>query len=342
MRILDVRHEQTAVFAAEAVGKLTRVPGLAVLTAGPGVTNGVSADHPGAVQRLAAGRRRRPGPGEPLGHGQPAGAGPPAAARAGRRSPRAPCTRSREIAGAVDEAFTLAGSSHRGPTFLDVPMDQFFDQATVERPAVRPRAAAGAGPGRPRAGRRAARRGVAAGAGARHRRVGGRRRGGGAAARRGDRRPGRSPTAWAAAWSPAATRCWSPRPASTALGTSRPGRGGRHAAGLPARLRRLRRQGRRHPGAGRAPRRLPRPGLAARRAGGLRVRRPDLGARRRAGRPGARSRAGRTGRRGSATCRTPSPRPSQRDASCCAPRPTRSTRPGSTASWSPGWPTTRW
>src|SRR3954451_7343057 len=43
MRIIDVRHEQTAAFAAEAMGKLTRVPGLAVLTAGPGVTNGVSA-----------------------------------------------------------------------------------------------------------------------------------------------------------------------------------------------------------------------------------------------------------------------------------------------------------
>src|SRR5690242_19341848 len=43
MRILDVRHERTAAFAAEATGKLTRVPGLAVLTAGPGVTNGVSA-----------------------------------------------------------------------------------------------------------------------------------------------------------------------------------------------------------------------------------------------------------------------------------------------------------
>src|ERR671911_1334224 len=42
MRLLDVRHEQTAAFAAEATGKLTRVPGLAVLTAGPGVTNGVS------------------------------------------------------------------------------------------------------------------------------------------------------------------------------------------------------------------------------------------------------------------------------------------------------------
>src|ERR1044071_116984 len=43
MRILDVRHEQTAVFAAEATARLTRVPGLAVLTAGPGVTNGISA-----------------------------------------------------------------------------------------------------------------------------------------------------------------------------------------------------------------------------------------------------------------------------------------------------------
>src|SRR6188472_509041 len=43
VRLLDVRHEQTAVFAAEALGKLTRVPGLAVLTAGPGVTNGISA-----------------------------------------------------------------------------------------------------------------------------------------------------------------------------------------------------------------------------------------------------------------------------------------------------------
>ncbi len=35
--IIDVRHEPSAVFAAEAMGKLTRTPGLAVLTAGPGV-----------------------------------------------------------------------------------------------------------------------------------------------------------------------------------------------------------------------------------------------------------------------------------------------------------------
>src|SRR5258706_13917831 len=41
--IYDTRHEQTATFAAEATTKLLRKPGVAVLTAGPGVTNGVSA-----------------------------------------------------------------------------------------------------------------------------------------------------------------------------------------------------------------------------------------------------------------------------------------------------------
>jgi len=43
VRIVDVRHEQTATFAAEGMAKLTRRPGVAVLTAGPGVTNGISA-----------------------------------------------------------------------------------------------------------------------------------------------------------------------------------------------------------------------------------------------------------------------------------------------------------
>ena len=44
MRLIDVRHEQTAVFAAEAMGKLTRTPGFAAVTAGPGVTNAVRSE----------------------------------------------------------------------------------------------------------------------------------------------------------------------------------------------------------------------------------------------------------------------------------------------------------
>lgn len=43
IRLVDTRHEQTAGFAAEGLAKVTRRPGVAALTAGPGVTNGVSA-----------------------------------------------------------------------------------------------------------------------------------------------------------------------------------------------------------------------------------------------------------------------------------------------------------
>ncbi len=133
MRLLDVRHEQTAVFAAEAMGKLTRVPGLAVLTAGPGVTNGVSAitqaQFSGSPLVVVGGRApaNRWGMGslQELDH-------PPLLAPVTKLSRTV--HRVGEIAGSVDEAFRVAGSSHRGPAFLDVPMDQFFDQAPFETP----------------------------------------------------------------------------------------------------------------------------------------------------------------------------------------------------------------
>src|SRR5207248_5284622 len=41
--LIDVRHEQTAAFAAEGWSKITRTVGVCALTAGPGVTNGMSA-----------------------------------------------------------------------------------------------------------------------------------------------------------------------------------------------------------------------------------------------------------------------------------------------------------
>ncbi|MCA1689142.1 MAG: hypothetical protein LC720_01430, partial [Actinobacteria bacterium] len=43
IELVDVRHEATAGFAAEGWAKATRTPGVAALTAGPGVTNGISA-----------------------------------------------------------------------------------------------------------------------------------------------------------------------------------------------------------------------------------------------------------------------------------------------------------
>lgn len=41
--IFDTRHEQAAVFMAEAWGRLTRKPGIALVTAGPGFTNAITA-----------------------------------------------------------------------------------------------------------------------------------------------------------------------------------------------------------------------------------------------------------------------------------------------------------
>lgn len=43
IRVIDVRHEVTTVFAADAVARLTGVPGVAIVTAGPGVTNTITA-----------------------------------------------------------------------------------------------------------------------------------------------------------------------------------------------------------------------------------------------------------------------------------------------------------
>ncbi|MDT0200960.1 acetolactate synthase [Nocardioides sp. AE5] len=133
MRIVDVRHEQTAAFAAEATGKLTRTPGLAVLTAGPGVTNGVSAiaqaQFAGSPMVVVGGRapQNRWGTGSLQELDQPPILAP--VAKLARTLPTAA-----DVAPGLDEAFTVAGSSHRGPVFVDVPMDEFFNAAEVPWP----------------------------------------------------------------------------------------------------------------------------------------------------------------------------------------------------------------
>src|ERR1044071_2322469 len=43
IRVIDTRHEANAVFAADAVSRLTGIPGVAAVTAGPGVTNSITA-----------------------------------------------------------------------------------------------------------------------------------------------------------------------------------------------------------------------------------------------------------------------------------------------------------
>jgi acetolactate synthase I/II/III large subunit len=146
MRIVDVRHEQTAVFAAEATARLTRSPGLAVLTAGPGVTNGVSAvttaHFNGTPLVVLAGRapdgRWGSGSLQELDH-------PPLLAPVTKRAWTA--HHPDQVRPAVHEAFVLASARHRGPVFLDASLEALFGPAgSAPEPAGTRRLLAGAQP----------------------------------------------------------------------------------------------------------------------------------------------------------------------------------------------------
>ena len=137
MRILDVRHEQTAVFAAEATARLTRTAGLAVVTAGPGVTNSVSAVTTawfnGAPVVVLAGRapdyRWGAGSLQEMDH-------PPLLVPVTKRAWTEHDTA--RVAGSVDEAFRLAMSAHRGPVFLDISLEALYGQAEADLPSGQP------------------------------------------------------------------------------------------------------------------------------------------------------------------------------------------------------------
>ncbi len=151
MRLLDVRHEQTAVFAAEATARLTRRPGLAVLTAGPGVTNGVSAittaQFNGSPVVILGGRA----PDARWGSGSLQEFDHPELLR--------PITKAAwtehetaKVGTGVDEAFRLATTPHRGPVFVDVAMEALFGPAPPEpAPAGAFGQARAAAPGDPEA-----------------------------------------------------------------------------------------------------------------------------------------------------------------------------------------------
>ncbi len=128
MRVVDTRHEQTATFAAEAYAKLTRRPGFAALTAGPGITNGVSAITSawfnGSPVVVMGGRapegRWGAGSLQEMDHV------PVVASITKSALTVKDATQSGRL---VHEAARLAVTPHRGPTFLDFPLDVFGPSA---------------------------------------------------------------------------------------------------------------------------------------------------------------------------------------------------------------------
>jgi thiamine pyrophosphate-dependent acetolactate synthase large subunit-like protein len=146
MRLVDVRHEQTAVFAAEATARLTRQPGMAVLTAGPGVTNGISAittaHFNGSPVVVLAGRapdfRWGSGSLQEIDHPQLL---TPVTKRAFTEHAAG------QAGAAVDEAFRLATTAHRGPVFLDFALEALFGEVPAAGPGSGAAGQAGPAPG---------------------------------------------------------------------------------------------------------------------------------------------------------------------------------------------------
>jgi acetolactate synthase I/II/III large subunit len=131
--LVDVRHEQTAAFAAEGIAKATRGVGVAALTAGPGVTNGISA---------IASAQANFSPICVLGGRAPE-------MRWGSGSLQeidhlpfvSPLVKSAEtvkdparIAAVTAAALDGAAQAPSGPTFVDYPLDVVFTEAEVEIP----------------------------------------------------------------------------------------------------------------------------------------------------------------------------------------------------------------
>jgi acetolactate synthase-like protein len=132
IRVIDTRHEATAVFAADAMARLTGVPGVAAVTAGPGLTNTLT-----AVQNA----RLAQSPLVLLG-------GATATVLRGRGALQdidqmslirssvkwaAQAKRVRDLEPMLRRALRVAAEGTPGPVFLECPVDLLYDEALVRQ-----------------------------------------------------------------------------------------------------------------------------------------------------------------------------------------------------------------
>ena len=130
IRVVDTRHEATAVFAADATARLTGIPGVAAVTAGPGVTNTITAvknaqlaQSPvillgGAAATLLQGR------------GALQDIDQLALFKPHVKWSRA-VKRVRDLAPAIQKGFQIAQSGIPGPVFIECPVDLLYDEAVI-------------------------------------------------------------------------------------------------------------------------------------------------------------------------------------------------------------------
>ncbi len=132
IRVVDVRDEATAVFAADAAARLSGLPGVAAVTAGPGISNTITALKNAQLAQS---------PLLLLG-----GAAPTALQGRGalqdidQRPLVAPhvkkfikITRVRDLGPAVAEALALARDGLPGPVIIECPVDLLYDEASIRQ-----------------------------------------------------------------------------------------------------------------------------------------------------------------------------------------------------------------
>ncbi len=130
IRIVDVRDEATAVFAADAVARLSGVPGVAAVTAGPGLTNTITAiknaqlaQSPVVILGGAAPTVLK-GKGALQDIDQMALIGPHVkCAEAVRRV--------RDLAPVLEKSFATAQTGVPGPVFIECPIDLLYEESVI-------------------------------------------------------------------------------------------------------------------------------------------------------------------------------------------------------------------
>jgi acetolactate synthase I/II/III large subunit len=131
IRVVDVRHEATAAFAADGWSRLTGRPGVAIVTAGPGVTNAVTA---------IANAWRAQSPAVIIGGQGPYGLSGKGALQEmdlmGVLKPitkwQAQVTDPKRVGEMVATAFRQAQSGVPGPVYLEMPVDMLFTPVEPE------------------------------------------------------------------------------------------------------------------------------------------------------------------------------------------------------------------
>jgi len=130
--LIDVRHESAAAFAAEGWSKVTREAGVCALTAGPGVTNGMSAiasAHKNNSPMLVLGGRA---PQFRWGQGSLQEIDHVPFVRPLTRSAKTAFDTG-EIPELIDEGLAAALRPPTGPAFLDLPLDVVFMEADEQK-----------------------------------------------------------------------------------------------------------------------------------------------------------------------------------------------------------------